>query len=50
MKTDQKKLTLNQESLRNLTDSVKDKAKPGPKLTITCGPKCLETNCICCHG
>lgn len=50
MKTDLKKLTLNQQTLRNLTASPKDKAKAGPNLTITCGPRCLETNCICCRG
>jgi len=50
MKTDLKKLTLNQETLRNLTDSPNGKAKTGPQATITCGPRCLETNCRCCFG
>jgi hypothetical protein len=45
MKTDPKKLTLNQETLMNLTDSPTAK----PKL-FTIGLNCLETNCICCHG
>jgi hypothetical protein len=50
MKTALKKLTLNQQTLRNLTDSPNDKVKGAPQLTITCGPRCLETNCICCRG
>lgn len=50
MKTDLKKLTLNQETLRNLNDSPKDKTKAAPKLGFTVGLNCLETNCICCHG
>ena len=46
MKTQLKKLTLNQENLKNLTDSNKERAKIAP----TALPHCLETNCICCHG
>lgn len=45
MKTDLKKLTLNQETLRDLT-YPKDKA--APNLLFTVGLNCLETNCICC--
>ncbi len=48
MKTDLKKLTLNQETLRNLTDSPKDKVALIRGFTI--GLNCLETNCRCCHG
>ena len=50
MKTDLKKLTLNQENLKNLTDSLREKTKGAPKPGITIGLHCLETNCICCHG
>ncbi|HEV2988582.1 MAG TPA: hypothetical protein VG759_09075 [Candidatus Angelobacter sp.] len=50
MESDLKKLTLNQQTLRNLTVSQNDKVKGAPQLTITCGPRCLETNCICCRG
>jgi len=47
MKTDLKKLTLNQETLRDLTNPS-DKAKAEPNLLFTVGLNCLETNCICC--
>lgn len=47
MKIDVKKLTLNQETLRDLTDP-KDKAKAAQNLVFTIGLNCLETNCICC--
>lgn len=50
MKTDWKKLTLNQENLKNLTESLKEKAKAAPNLGFTGRPNCLETNCICCHS
>lgn len=50
MKTNLTKLTLKQETLKNLTDCPKHTPRGAPQLTITCGPRCLETNCICCHG
>jgi hypothetical protein len=50
MKTDLKKLMLNQETLMNLTECPST-AKGGPQATFTlCAPNCLETNCRCCHG
>ena len=50
MKTPLNKLTLNQETLKNLTDSP-NAAKGNPQATFTfCAPHCLETNCRCCIG
>jgi hypothetical protein len=49
MKTHLNKLTLNQETLKNLTDCPKHTGKREPAATFTlCAPNCLETNCRCC--
>lgn len=50
MNTGLTKLTLKQETLKNLTDCP-NAAKGGPQATFTlCAPHCLETNCRCCIG
>lgn len=51
MNTGLTKLTLKQETLKNLTDCPRHNEKTAPQATFTfCAPNCLETNCRCCIG
>lgn len=52
MKTNVTKLTLKQETLKNLTECPKHAPKGMPQATVGtfCANHCLETNCRCCIG